>query len=610
MTRLALLFLLCAAAPAAAADPIEGTVVPFPAPDGWVVHPDGVTLITSAAATGELVFVDTVTEQERRVAVDFKPGALALQGNTLFAAAKGGAVVYALDAKTGAVKKTIPLAGADAVAHLACHPAKGLVYASTTSLGVYAIDPAAGAATKTTATGSFLAVDPVNAAFLITGVQPPRDQEELVIKDLPGGRYKIFWDRWGTRAFVLKYAIAGKELKLASSQKNAAVNAYSLAVSPDGKKALLSSGGGWRPPVEGGSGGGYVCAAFDTDNLETMLGQAPAATNLAFHPVLNLGVLNQQGKDIQLFNPKSLVGGKTFAVAKGADARPLLVAFGGKGTKVILWNGDNPANPQEGLHFLPLELTAADRAELRRAYGVLPAGGVAAKPDPKTPAPKPTPGKTPAAEAEAAGPAGLIATAGFNAAKGLNAAAGRAAYPLGKANAPGGIGEKGWQGLWPAAANAKYVTDPTAEGDGAVWLTAGNFARTWSKPQAGVFRVELMARVPAGGGVMGYVWGEREPTTGPVWRITAGKFQALDGTGFGSGNWTAVADCPADTWHKVTLGIDVAKQQWTLATGDAAPSKAFGFRYKAPALQTLNFLVEGKEEAYLDAVRVLAGDGK
>ncbi len=609
MPRLAFVFLMCAAAPAAAADPIEGTVVPFPAPDGWVMHPDGVTLITSAAAKGELVFVDTVTEQEKRVAVDFKPGALALQGNTLLAAAKGGAMVYALDAKTGAVKKEIPLAGADGVASLACHPAKGLVYASTASLGVYAIDPAAGTATKTTATGSFLAVDPVNAAFLITGVQPPRDQEELVIKDLPGGRYKIYWDRWGTRAFMLKYTIAGKDLKLVSSQKNAAVNAYSLAVSPDGKKALLSSGGGWRPPVEGGSGGGYVCATFGTDNLETMLGQAPAATNLAFHPVLNLGVLNQQGKDIQLFNPKSLVGGKTFAVAKGADARPLLVTFGGKGTKVILWNGDNPANPQEGLHFLPLELTTADRTELRRVYGALPAG-VAAKPDPKTPAPKPTPGKTPAPETGAALPAGVIAIAGFNAAKGLNAADGRAAYPLGKANAPGGIGEKGWQGLWPAAANAKYVTDPTAEGDGALLLTAGNFARSWAKPQVGVFRVELMARVPADGGVMGYVWGEREPTTGPVWRITGGKFQALDGSGLGTGNWTAVADCPADAWHKVTLAIDVAKQQWTLAVGDAAPSKAFGFRYKAPALQTLNFLVEGKEEAYLDAIRVLAGDGK
>ncbi len=162
----------------------------------------------------------------------------------------------------------------------------------------------------------------------------------------------------------------------------------------------------------------------------------------------------------------------------------------------------------------------------------------------------------------------------------------------------------------PAAANAKYVTDPTAEGDAALLLTAGNFARTWAKPQAGVFRVELTARVPAGGGVMGYVWGEGEPTTGPVWRIAGGKFQALDGSGIGSGNWTPVADCPADAWHKVTLGIDVPRQQWTLAVGDAAPSKAFGFRYKAPALQTLNFLVEGKEHVYLDAVRVLAGDGK
>jgi hypothetical protein len=78
---------------------------------------------------------------------------------------------------------------------------------------------------------------------------------------------------------------------------------------------MMTSGGGWRPPVEGGTGGDYVCAAFSTENLETMVGQAPAGTNMAFHPVLNLGVLNQSGRDIQLFNPKSLVGGKTFNVA-------------------------------------------------------------------------------------------------------------------------------------------------------------------------------------------------------------------------------------------------------------------------------------------------------
>ncbi len=96
-----------------------------------------------------------------------------------------------------------------------------------------------------------------------------------------------------------------------------------------------------------------MCAAFNTEKLESRVGEAPSGTNMAFHPVLNLGVLNQDGRVLQFFNARSLIAGKAFTVAKGADARPLLVTFGAKGTKVVLWNGDNPKNPLEGLHFLP-----------------------------------------------------------------------------------------------------------------------------------------------------------------------------------------------------------------------------------------------------------------
>ncbi len=60
---------------------------------------------------------------------------------------------------------------------------------------MYAIDPAAGTAAKTRATGSFLAVDPVTAAALYTGVQLPRDFREVLIEDLPDGRVKVFADR-------------------------------------------------------------------------------------------------------------------------------------------------------------------------------------------------------------------------------------------------------------------------------------------------------------------------------------------------------------------------------------------------------------------------------
>src|SRR5262245_62228448 len=106
MTRLILTGLLLAAlATPAAADPIDGTMLPLPAPGGWVMMPDGVTLIVSQPEKGELVYFDTVAEQEaKRVEVDFKPGAMAVQGDTLYVGAKGASMVYALDAKTGKQK--------------------------------------------------------------------------------------------------------------------------------------------------------------------------------------------------------------------------------------------------------------------------------------------------------------------------------------------------------------------------------------------------------------------------------------------------------------------------------------------------------------------------
>jgi hypothetical protein len=597
----------------ACSEPIEGTMLPLRAPGGFVMMPDGVTLIVSQPEKGELVYFDTVAEQEvKRIEVDFRPAAMALQGNTLYVAAKGAAIVYALDAKTGKQQKEIPLDG-DGIAHLACHPAKGLVYASTTTLQVYAIDPASGTASKTRARGSFLVVDPVDAAAVFTGVQPP-DQREIIIEDLPGGTIKIYWDRWGARAFILKYAAKGKDLKLVSSQKNAAVNAYTLNITPDGKKVLMTSGGGWRPPVEGGTGGGYICAAFSTSNLATRVGELPTGTNMAFHPVLNVGVLNHQGRDIQVFNPRSLIAGKTLNVAKGADARPLLLTFGGKGTKVILWNGDNPSNPQEGLHFLPLELTAADRTALAKVYGKLPPA-VAARSD-LTPAGKAkvagtkSPSKTSASTAsEDAGalPAGVIAIAGFNDAKGLNSTpAANTPYPLGKNNAQGGFGERGWQGVWPGDAKASFVKDNPGEGDGAVHLTATtNYGRFWTKPQTGSFKIELMVRCPAGGGVQCYVWNTNHNETGPMWGAAGGKFHAINGDGSGTGPAVKIADCKPDTWHRITLTIDTAKQRWTMAVDGKGGDQQFGFRYGPTTLRGINFLVEGRESIYIDAIRVL-----
>ena len=628
---LAVLLVTASLKSALAADPIEGTMIPLPAPRGWVMLPDGVTLIVSQPNKGQLVFFDTIEEKEtHRWELDFKPMAMVVQGDTLFVGVQGASVVHALDLKSGQSKREI-LLGGDAVANLACHPSKGLIYASTETLQIYSIDPRDGSATKTNAMGNFLVIDPVNASAVFTGTSPPRDEEEIIIKGLPGNRIKIYWDQWGTRAFILKYAVEGRNLRLVSSQKNAAVNAYTLNITPDGKKVMMTSGGGWRPPVEGGTGGGYICAAFSSDNLDSRVGEAPSGTNMAFHPVLNLAVLNHAGRDIEFFNPKSLVGMKKFSVAPGADARPFLITFGGKGTKVILWNGDNTANPREGLHFLPIELTNAERAELQKAYGKLPTATKAAPKPPVAEKNKKDPPRTASASKTESKPdpslpktikpeiddtpqmaSGVIAIAGFNDAKGLNSnSKANAPYALGSENTAGGINERGWQGPWTSSPKVSFVKDVVSEGDGAVHLMPTiNFGRFLAKAQTKTFVVETMAYCPSNGGTQCYLWQEGYTSTGPMWRISKGKISALDGNGQGTGTSIPVGECKPDTWCKIRVTIDTARQRWKMSVDGIQNDKDFGFRYKPTSLKGINFLVEGDEEIYLDAIRILEENHK
>src|SRR5262249_45204739 len=129
-------------------------------PGGWVMLPDNVTLVVSQPEKAELVYFDTVADRQvKRVECDFQPGPLAVQGETLFAAARGSSQVYSLDARTGKVRKEYGL-GSDAVAHLACGAKDGLLYASTAKFTVLAVDPATGAGPPTRAQGPFLAGGP------------------------------------------------------------------------------------------------------------------------------------------------------------------------------------------------------------------------------------------------------------------------------------------------------------------------------------------------------------------------------------------------------------------------------------------------------------------
>jgi hypothetical protein len=349
----------------------EAAFFRLPAPGGFVVTPDLVTLIVSLPESAQLVFFDTVTNvEQKRIDMDFKPGAMAIQGGTLFVASHDGSGIYGLDLQTGAVKSEFTLP-ANSIAHVACHSEKGLLYASTADLSVFSVDPADGSVTKTAATGTFLAVDPVNGMTVYTGAQPRQSGVVLIIKE-EDDVIRLIWDRWGCRAAILKCAVKGKQLKVETIQDNAACNGWQMHLTPDGKRIMIIGGGGWRPPAEGGTGGGYVTAVFKSDNVKSMAGQAPHGSGIIFHPLLNFGVTNQLGRSLAIFNAKSLAKTKEYQVAAGADQRSLVLAFGGKGTKVLLWNGANPASKTEGLHFLPLELTKQDRSSLEQAYGALP----------------------------------------------------------------------------------------------------------------------------------------------------------------------------------------------------------------------------------------------
>lgn len=341
------------------------TLISLPPPSGAVMLRDNATLVVSHAETANLIYFDTMAEREiKRVEVDFQPGELIVQGDTLFAAAKGSALLYALEAATGKVKKEYNLGG-DGIVHIACHPRSGLIYASTTKFGVVSLDPASGTVNKTKALGQFLAVSP-GGKFLYTGVQPPdRDEIEFIFRR--DGSVRLYSDTWGPRAVLMKYAVDGSDLRFVSGQNNAAVNGWWMHLTPDGKRLMMVSGGGWRPPKEGGTGGGYVTAVFRTDNLQAVAQQIPfSGLNTIFHPVLNLGVANSYGMFLTLFNGKSLVKRTAIELNKERESRPLLLMFGGKGRKLILWNGDN-MQKEQGLHFLPLPLKPEEEAALAKA---------------------------------------------------------------------------------------------------------------------------------------------------------------------------------------------------------------------------------------------------
>jgi hypothetical protein len=204
---------------------------------------------------------------------------------------------------------------------------------------------------------------------------------------------------------------------------------------------------------------------------------------------------------------------------------------------------------------------------------------------------------------------GLLASSGFNDAKGMNAdPIPDSPFALGAAGRPGGVGEPGWAGPWPASPGATFQKAVAFEGDGALQLKGPvGYARQLARPPAGPFRIEQQVQVPAGGGLQAFVSLPNGVAANPLWHVRNGKFGAFDGTGSGGGKDVDTGlPCEAGRWHKVVVRIDPGKRKWELSVDDRKyePGRLLGLRFPAPALREVSYRADTPAGAYVDALVV------
>ncbi len=570
------------------------------APGGWAKTPDGMLLYVGQPKSAELLTFDSESEQLiRRIELDFAPGPMFYLNETLYIAGDGAGIVYAINPKNGEIRDEYYIRGTE-IQDLAGHPQSSTLYAATSTFEIFAINLKSGKSLKTKGQGNRVVMHPTDPKQVFTGVKR-NDTREVFLIESDREEIRIIWDRWGPRSGILGYAAnENGDLKLITGQGNATVNGYFMAITPDGRRIMMTGGGGWRPPADVSGTGGYYTAVFSTRDLETMVGKAPSGSNLEFHPVLKIAVTNSVGRDLILFDSRSYVERKKIHLADGADMRPLLLTFVAKGTKIAVWNGDNPQNPREGLHFVSLQLEESDLRKLAAKYGKLPerkstlARSNTEKMNVKN-------GKT------ASGSYGAIA--GFNSKNGLGISSRQEAqYRIGASNGSGGSGEPGWNGPWPSLDKAEFQNKTVFEGDGALHLRGtSNFARGFTRSLAGKVKVEHHILIPPDGNLSCYIWEKSASTCGPMWRVAkSGTIEVLNGNARGSGNWTDTGvHVTGKDWIKVVQAIDCENKTWRFEIpGEGYKSDILKYRGNPKNLLQLNYLAESPDGAYIDAIQV------
>jgi hypothetical protein len=337
-----------------------------------VVLPDAKTLVVSVPSAGQLLYYDTVAKKElKKVETEFQPTAMAVQGTKLFVVNKGTATIHVLDAASGKSTKEIKIEKSDPVQKLACHPHKGLLYATTEALDVYSIDPATGKATKTKAAGQEIVVDPSGEKFVYTSVFSST-KDKLLVQELPGDKVSIQLMKGKTTNLLLKHEIDGANLKPVAANQNAGSGGSAFSVSRDGKRIAMS--GPYRGPnVKGLS---FDITVFETGDMTTPAGTLehsffPRA--IVFHPQLDLvaTIVDGNPKKAIVFNAKSNTKKDSFDVPNLSNF-PFKLVFAGEGSKLVSAVGMLKTGRQDiavAVTVHDLTLTDEQKDQLKKSSG-------------------------------------------------------------------------------------------------------------------------------------------------------------------------------------------------------------------------------------------------
>jgi hypothetical protein len=393
---------------------------------GWVMLPDGVTLIVALPEEAKLAYIDTVANKElKRTAQSFKPDRLAVQGRHLCASVQGASTIHILDLDSGADRKVVKVQGT--VVDMVSHPEKGVVLVATFNPGtalidrIFAVDAVSGAVVlagdlasarlqariagqpvgppaiysvsvlSVARGGRLLALDPTNLGTLYaahdngSGRRPEDRRHWLsLVKYAVGGRIEVnrVPPTWAIPGYVAPMRVEPGSTRFLPLgpfwplERIAEVTVASPPTVDAPPGALHVSRDGKRVAV---LGGGDQITIFTTEDISSRAGtvNCPRPADFAYHPVLemmavegrNLVSGQDAGTALYLFHSDSLAQITRITFSSGPFANPpragRLLTFAARGTKLLYYDWLRGGT----LRSLPLSLPGPDRQALAKAYG-------------------------------------------------------------------------------------------------------------------------------------------------------------------------------------------------------------------------------------------------